>query len=648
MNLQEEPMDHISYTKEDHIITQQKKSEEAIMAEFASPEWTLDNPLVKLNPYVMCPLVAMICFHTPVPSEATVVVRGKEPAGDISHTFPATKDHVLLAYGLYADYDNTVDIILSNGERGTVTITTEPAPEDAHQATSMKTTPEYMGDNNIFLTASMRSIPVAYDYRGDLRWYSNRNYAFDLKRLANGHIMVGTERLVKLPYFTTGVYEMAVSGKVFAEYRIPCGGYHHDHMPMADGNILMLTFDMYSGTVEDVCVLIDKETGEILKKWDYKDVLPQYPVAGSGSQNQTDWFHNNAVWYDKGTSSLTFSGRHQDAVINLDYETGKLNWILGDPEMWPEDYQKYFFKPVVAEGEDFDWQYEQHSCVFLPESATPGDNPAEHDIMLFDNGHFRSKDPAKRIPNAQNFSRGVRYRINTDDMTIRQIWQYGKERGSEFFSPYICNVEYYNEGHYMVHSGGIGYEDGKCCEGMAVQKVMEPDKKDHITFNSITCELVDDELKMELQVPANCYRAEKLPFYYAGEVAELGQGKLLGHLIETETTRMKVKAQETGLLVPEDYQASIVEEEDRFNFNATYESGELAQVLLYDKDGNVRRYPVNTVKQAFSAMCVGTFQKEDPNNVDVFINKTGLEGPQTVKLLLEDKIYETGVTVFAD
>ena len=24
-----------------------------------------------------------------------------------------------------------------------------------------------------------------------------------------------------------------------------------------------------------------------------------------------DWFHNNSVWYDKGTNSITLSGRHQ-------------------------------------------------------------------------------------------------------------------------------------------------------------------------------------------------------------------------------------------------------------------------------------------------------------------------------------------------
>lgn len=626
-------MAEIKYTKKEHIIHQQKANEEAFLAELANGDYTLANPLVKLNPYIICPLSAMILFKTPRPEEVTIIVKGKEPAGDIVHRFPAAYDHVLPVYGLYAGYDNTVEIVLQDGTKNSVTITTDHLMEGVPESTSIDTTAEYMGDNFVFLTASMRSWPVGYDYKGDLRWYCTENLAFDIKRIKNGHILVGTERLVKMPYFTTGLYEMNFGGKIFKEYVIPCGGYHHDQFQMEDGNILALTFDFYSGTVEDVCVLLDKDTGEILKKWDYKTVLPQHG-PGSGSQTEEDWFHNNAVWYDKKTNSLTFSGRHEDAVINLDFETGELNWIIGDPENWPQEYvDKYFFTPV-GDGE-FDWQYEQHACVVLPDG----------DIMLFDNGHYRAKNPDNYIPNSQNFSRGVRYRIDTDKMTIEQVWQYGKERGAEFFSPYICNVEYYDEGHYMVHSGGIGYLDGKPCEGMAVMLAMQPETKDRVSFESITCELIDDEVVYELHVPANCYRAEKLPIYFAGEAFEQGEGQYLGGLIETETTRMKVKADETGEIIPEHYNASILEEEDRIMVNAIYTEGEFVQILLVDENGETRRYPVNTVGQDFTAMCVGTFQKENPCDIDTFINKTGLVGPQTVKILCEDKIYETGIVI---
>lgn len=204
----------------------------------------------------------------------------------------------------------------------------------------------------------------------------------------------------------------------------------------------------------------------------------------------------------------------------------------------------------------------------------------------------------------------------------------------------------------MVHSGGIGYEDGKPCDGFAVMDAMDPVKsKEHTyTFNSITTELVNDELKLELHVPANCYRAEKLPLYYAGETIELGKGVVLGGLIETKATKMKVKAEETGKLLPAEFKAKIVEEDDRFLVNGFFEENTIDQVLLYAENGDIVRYEINTVPQHFQAMCVGTFQKADSREVDTFINKTGLSGKYQVKVLVQDgedsyKIYETGVTV---
>ena len=631
----------VDYLQVKHVIDEQIAAEEAFLAEFQAGEYTLYAPLIKLNAYLIAPLTAVVMFKTQVKAEATVTIWGKRQGGNVVHTFPAATEHILPVYGLYADYENTVEMVLSTGERQLLKIKTAPLPEGVPKSTYIYTTAEYMGSNLMFLTAAMKAMPAGYDYQGEVRWYATRNFAFDLKRLANGHILVGTERLVKMPYFTTGLYEMAFSGKIFREYVIPCGGYHHDQFEMEDGNLLVLTFDFYSDTVEDECVLLDRQTGEILKKWDYKDILPHYPVAGSGSQDAHDWFHNNAVWYDEKTHSLTLSGRHQDVVINIDFDSGQLNWIIGDPTSWPEEYQKYFFRPI-GDTEHFAWQYEQHACVVTPTG----------DVMLFDNGHFRSKDPAHYVLNADNYSRGVRYRINTEEMTIRQVWQYGQERGAEFFSPYICNVEYYEEGHYLVHSGGIGYEDGKTCEGLAASKSMQPQNKGHIyTFNSITCELKDEELMYEMHIPANFYRAEKLPLYYANETIELGRGRYLGGLLKTQQDTLKIAAADTGALLAESYKCRVIEEKDRIIVNAFFEEGVFAQVLLC-QGNTVLRYKVETTAGDFKAMCVGTFQKADSREIDTFINKTDLHGAYTLKILLQEgeaiyNIYETGVTVTA-
>lgn len=269
--------------------------------------------------------------------------------------------------------------------------------------------------------------------------------------------------------------------------------------------------------------------------------------------------------------------------------------------------------------------------------------------MLFDNGHYRSKNPEKRISNVDNFSRGVRYRIDTEKMEIEQVWQFGKERGYDFYSQYICNVEYYSEGHYMVHSGGINYRDGQPFDGFgAVAAIL--DQEHEYTFNSVTCELVDDEVVMELHVPANCYRAEKLPLYYAGETIELGKGAVLGHLIETQTTKMKVKANEIGELLPAERKGKIVEEDDRILVNGLFEESSVNQILLYGEDGTVLRYTVDTAPKDLKAMCVGTFQKADSREMDTFINKTGLSGTYLIKVLVQQNeetynIYETGITV---
>lgn len=615
------------------LITRQAENEKLFLNQFREGNYTAKNPLVVLNPYEISPLTAMILFKTSVKQEVTVVVKGKTPEGDVRHTFPRATEHILPIYGLYADYENTVELILSGGERETVKIQTAPLRDSVPAPTYCQKNAEHMGDNWVFLTETSKADALACDSQGEVRWYLTINVCFDMKRLANGHLLVGTDRLIKLPYYVSGVYEMGVHGKIYREYRLP-GGYHHDTFELKNGNILMLTQIPERDTVEDTLVLVDRETGDILKTWDYKKILP-YDCAStySGSASAHDWFHNNAVWYDEKTDSITLSGRHQDAVINIDFETGELNWIIGDPEGWPQEYvDKYFFKP---EGEPFEWSYEQHGVVVCPDGS----------VMMFDNGHYRSKVKENYMKAKDSYSRGVRYQIDTEKRTIRQMWQYGKERGADFFSPYICNVEYYDEGRYMVHSGGIAYKNNEPLEGLGSMDGTGPDCR----LNTITCEIVDDKVVYELHVPSNVFRAEKLPPYYAGEVMEEGPGKMVGSMCPTEEFETEIPAENANAELPDHYEALIEEEEDRIRFNATFEKGEVAMLILEEESGIRHRYYINTsAAKSYEAMCVGTFIKNDPRNVDVYVNKAGLSGKLKVKVILEDKIYDTGVVVAMD
>lgn len=616
----------INYLSIEHLIPRQAKAEKAMLEEFENGNYTIDNPLVKYNVYLINPLSAVVLFNTEQEVAVTVRVLGKTKEATITHTFPKAKKHILPIVGLYSDYSNKVEIELYRGKKTTVTIDTPDVFNGEKVVNYMKTTAEYLEDNIIIVSPAGEKLSTGFDYAGDARWHMNVPTVFDLKRLKNGNLLCGTERLLKLSYYMSGLYEMSMVGKIYKEYRIP-GGYHHDQFEMPDGNLLVLTEDLRTDTVEDMCVLINRETGEVMKTWDYKKFLDPNKVGKSGSWTDEDWFHNNAVWYDENTNSLTFSGRHIDGMVNIDFDSGELNWIIGDPEGWDESYQKYFFKPI---GNNFEWQYEQHANLITPNG----------DVMCFDNHHYGSKNPDKFAKAENSYSRGVRYHINTDDMTIEQVWQYGKGRGAEFFSPYICNVEYYNEGHYMVHSGGIAYDkDGNPSEALGPFAAQAGG-----SLTSTTVEICNDIVQLELSVPGNYYRAEKLKMYVPGTNLELGEGKILGHLNETREMETEVPAEACGEYLPEFCEARIEDEFDRFTFYSRFVKGDLV-LLQLEKGNEVHRYFISTTSRPATAMCCGTFLDTDDRNTRTCITKTALSGTYDVRVIINDKKYETGVQI---
>lgn len=616
----------ITYKYEKSLIERQWEAEMQMLAEFEAGSFSPEAPLIKLNPYLISPLTAVLLFTTRERTAVTLRVHGKEAAGDIVHTFPPEKRHILPVLGLYAGWKNTVDIMLYQGTVSTVTIETEELNEEAPSLCYMKTTPEYMKDDFIFVTPSLNALATAFDYAGDIRWHLNIPLIFDMKRLKNGNVLIGTDRVMRMPYYMSGLYEMTMNGKIVKEYRLP-GGYHHDQWEMDDGNLLVLTDEEDYETVEDVVALIDRENGQVLKTWDLKNIL--VPGEGpSGGYTDKDWFHNNALWYDRNTDSITLSGRHVDSIINIDFETGRLNWIMGDPTGWPEDKLKYFFRPVGDGG--FDWHYEQHACLITPEG----------DVMCFDNGHYRSKIKEQYRLNKDSFSRGVRYRINRDEGTAEQVWQYGKERGQEFFSSYIGNVEYYQDGHYMVHSGGIQYYGDVASEKPAALMRGDP----NVRAESITVELLRDQVMMELKTTGNFYRAEKMKIYHDQDNLPMGRGQVLGRMGVTPEFDTHIPMEPSGELLPYRYEAGLTEEEDRFTFKAVFEGGQLVMLNL-EKEGEEHSYFISTSKNKFTALCCGTFIEKDPRNVTLSVNKAGLSGTYDVRVIVDDQKYETGIRI---
>ena len=606
------------------LVTKQNAIEKTIKTN----GYTIDNPKVLLDPYNASPLTALILFETEEEVSPKVTIEGKDKLTTIETEFAKNTKHYLPIYGLYADYNNKVDIsyTLSDGKKITkqVEIQTDKLPDDFVLPTSVKKDSSKLTNDLYFFTPSSKGYTCAYDVNGDVRWYLSNNAVWDNTRLKNGHMMVSTERLVNSPYYMTGLYEIDLLGHIYNEYSLK-GGYHHDYFELPNGNLLVASddFNNEAGTVEDYIVELDRTTGNIVKTWDLKDVLNMEDGKSENWSNY-DWFHNNSVWYDESTNSITLSGRHQDAVINIDYTSGKLNWIIGDSTNWSSEYQKYFFTPV---GKDFEWQWSQHAAMITPEGY----------VFIFDNGNNKSKDSSKYVEASNSYSRGVMYKIDTDKMTIEQVYEYGKERGSSFYSPYISDVDYLSKNHYLIHSGGIVYVDGKNSNQPA-------GFSSNTTLKSDTVELLNDKVIFELVLPTNNYRVEKLSLYTKDDY-ENTLGKRLGSLGETKVSKKDNKFIKT-VEIDDDYNnrnITLTNEEDRLVISGKFKKGENVSFIL--RKGFTNNYYDQVIsKKPYTALCVDIFTEEETNegiNITRYINKEGLSGKYSLYIKINDKIYKT-------
>lgn len=587
--------------------------------------YTIDNPKVVIDPYKASPLTAMVMFETKESTEVKVSIQGKDDKTGLSYTFPNSKEHYLAIYGLYAGYDNIVTIEYGDVKKSII-IETDSLPDDFVLPTSVNGIREELDNDFYFFTPSAKGYSAAYDINGDVRWYLTNYALWDNTRLKNGRMLVSTERLMYSPYYMTGLYEIDMFGKIYKEYSL-AGGYHHDYYELPNGNLLVASDDFGNddGTVEDVIVEVDKTTGAIVKTFDLKKILN---MEDGKSENWTsyDWFHNNSVWYDEKTNSITLSGRHQDAVINIDYSSGKLNWIIGDKTGWSSEYQKYFFTPV---GPDFEWQWSQHAAMITPEGY----------VFIFDNGNNKSKIKDSYVDAENSYSRGVMYKIDTEKMTIEQVYEYGKERGSSFYSPYISDVDYLDKGHYIVHSGGIVNADGKPSNQPAGLS------GGNVLLKSDTVEVKDDKVIFEIVFPTNNYRVEKMNIY-DGFIWDDSKAVRVGSLGKTVVSDKKLKRIE-GEKPDSEYKKhniSFTKEVDRLAFSGKFKKDEDVKVILYTNFVS-NYYNIKISKKPYTALCLDVFTEEETENgisITRYINADGLKGSYSIYLEIDGKVYNTG------
>jgi hypothetical protein len=192
--------------------------------------------------------------------------------------------------------------------------------------------------------------------------------------------------------------------------------------------------------VESVVIEVDG-LGRLLQTWDMNEIVRSAMLAGGDDptgfvQDGVDWFHNNANAYQKSRDALILSSR-ENFVIAVDYETGAIRWILGDPTKSWYQYPSLRAFALTLVGDT------------LPPVGQHALSVKGNRLLLFDNG----ANSLNQIPAGENrdYSAARRYRIDAKKRVAREIWTYRTE--PSIYSPYCSSVyEVRRKNRLLVYS----------------------------------------------------------------------------------------------------------------------------------------------------------------------------------------------------
>ncbi|QIZ78132.1 aryl-sulfate sulfotransferase [Ferrimonas lipolytica] len=349
-------------------------------------------------------------------------------------------------------------------------------------------------------SASFEAAPMTYmiDTQGEYRWWLNQDATYegyDRNMDSRGYLMGLSETKDGTFVFVQGQSwgEVDMLGRVITFKRLP-GGYvdgSHEARYTANDTILIragkANYKREDGqhvhTVRDQVIEIDRQ-GNLIEAWDFNKILdplrddllgaldqgavclnvdlnhvgetaelePDTPFGDAlGVGPGRNWAHINSIEYDPKDDAIIVSLRHQGVVkVGRDME---VKWIqapdvgwgeLSDKVLTPVDNEgnKLNCKGATCEGTDFDWTYTQHTAWLSPKGT----------LTVFDNGDGRNlEQPA--MP-TMKYSRFVEYKIDEDKGTIEQIWEYGKEKGYDWYSPVTSITEYRADRNTMFNFSG--------------------------------------------------------------------------------------------------------------------------------------------------------------------------------------------------
>lgn len=301
----------------DQVHIQKKVNDELERAK-KNKSYSIENAYVKLNPYEISPLSAIIIFYTQSEEEVEVFIND-----EFFTKMEKSKEHAIPIYGLYEDYDNVITLKI-NGKSYDKHIKTD-ASNIKYPLNISKN--EVLNNENdlIFTVSSYETYFTGWDRNGKLRFYLTVDNRMDVEWLPNGHFLIGTSEGQVRENFLSFV-EMDYLGKIYNYYNLE-HGYGFEMQILKNGNYMLAGGDKAIYFDHQYIYEMNPSDGSVINELDIYDVIkkidPEFLDEYLGQKAI-----RNGFFYNEDTDELVVSFREINTIFCFNFKEKTLKYVF--------------------------------------------------------------------------------------------------------------------------------------------------------------------------------------------------------------------------------------------------------------------------------------------------------------------------------
>jgi arylsulfate sulfotransferase len=342
----------------------------------------------------------------------------------------------LPVYGLYAGYANQVTVALHFNDGSTQSLSvpitttayTDPTGIYDHPVIKVARVAGSTLGFDFFVMKSGLGSPIIVDTDAEIRWAVPGVANALSTALEKDEFVIGDPS-------TPTVYRLRLDGTL-DQSPVDSSSYtmfHHNIDPGKQG--FLAEFNATINGVDNIETNVAEisDQGAVLNRWDLAAILSAYMTSQGDNASAfvrpgVDWFHNNATTYDPSDDSIIVSSR-ENFIIKLDYATGNIIWILGDPTKYWYTFPSLRAKALTLAAGGL-YPLGQHGISIITGGL----------LMLFNDGLGSANQPAGQPAGAaRTYSAVSAYSIDTASLTAQNVWNF--DYGQSIYSN-ICSSAY--------------------------------------------------------------------------------------------------------------------------------------------------------------------------------------------------------------